>query len=419
MTDEFVPFTDFERFVKVSGPSYEPLKRALWYQLIGHTVRDEPIRIGDMVQLDTRFHLGIPLPPEYGKTSYIRAAEQVVQELPSNDVPNRNEDVIKPTSFHPESLVGRVDISYDEGDKMYHEQRGAFNHDYIVLDDCLQLLERNDEATRKARKYFQRATNPTIGDQNRITKPQSGVPRTEHLSYCPTFSSLLTFQPVFLTPDLYRTGFLRRFLIPLVSVRQDERWEGLSKESIGDESTDVDVIEGFIDLSFEGGEWTWEGDAYQTCVVGAKRVVEHARNESAVHPTIPGDFAATARNLLIKGSACQAANHGRREVKKKDVIRALKDFKELFVYYMDFIAHCLSDETGYSRIPSAAVEALTLAQDGQRVDEWKDMVQSVVSNGHLPKKYLEYLVEHDYLEVEKNGGGVAKLRVLKPSPVRY
>lgn len=412
-SDVVLSIDQFEPFVKVHGPSYKPLKTCLFYNLVGHTIRFRSILIGDMVRTDPRTPMGIALPPGRGKSAFIRAVRTVVSELPSRNenLDAQHEIVEEPNSFHPEALLGRAFYSRRKDGVYYEQVPGAFAADYIILDDCLPLLQSDDPANRDSRQKFQKALD-RIGE-NEVSKSQSGIPHSEQLRFIPNFTVLLCFQPEEVSGDLLKTGFTRRFLLPLVSIPDDEWYEGLSKRRIADPGHTQTIIDAFLALARPERRWKFDADITDAAMAFAKRLVAMGKEKSLIHPQVANGFTVSARDTLIRWSCCQAALRQRSEVHVHDCVQAYHDLQPVWVAHMNFLAHCLAGSRSYSRLDKDVLRSLALIEDGINVADWRELVRDFVGQHIEPHDHLRKLETYDYVK-RVNG----HIRLKRPCPIQ-
>jgi hypothetical protein len=136
------------------------------------------------------------------------------------------EKVTKPTSYHPEQLVGKV--VQKEGE--YHQIKGHLGDDILIFDDAIELVKSQKLFYCESRRYITTALDP-IG-KNLITKRQTGLSRRRTLRYYPTCSIQILLQPFTISGEVVKSGFSRRFLFLLPEIERSR--EIFSQKTLSD-----------------------------------------------------------------------------------------------------------------------------------------------------------------------------------------
>jgi hypothetical protein len=209
-------FDHLERATGLYGEPYKAIVKAIWYILNGQIVKERIVTLGE-IEVDCRMNFGFTLKSGKGK----KEVEDVITRV----CIGLGEKVTKPTSYHPEQLVGKV-IQKDEE---YHQIRGHLGDDILIFDDAIELVKAQKAFYRESRRYITTALDP-IG-KNLVTKRQTGIPREDTLQYYPTCSIQILLQPFGISDEVVKGGFFRRFLFLFPQIERCK--EIFSKKTLG------------------------------------------------------------------------------------------------------------------------------------------------------------------------------------------
>ncbi len=199
------------------GDSYRVAGKQVWYGTHGESIKRHIIKLGG-IKTDIRMNSAYIFPSGRGKNHIIHALDQICQKL--------GEKVSKPTSLHPEQLVGKVlRLDDKKGGTKYEQVKGHLADDALLLDDAIDVVRGNEPQYKESRKYIEKALDP-IGE-NGIEKRMVDTPREYALRYFPSCTIFLFFQPYPLPDEAILSGLFRRFIpiyIPMGGGNRDEEF---------------------------------------------------------------------------------------------------------------------------------------------------------------------------------------------------
>ncbi|NWG04951.1 MAG: hypothetical protein HXY44_19030 [Syntrophaceae bacterium] len=210
-------FNPLERAIGLYGKPYKGIIKAVWYVFHSQIVKERVVSLGE-IEVDCRMNFGFILKSGKGK----KEVEDIITKVCSG----LGEKVTKPTSYHPEQLVGKV-VQIEEE---YHQIRGHLGDDILIFDDAIELVKAQKAFYRESRRYIIKALDP-IG-KNLVTKRQTGILREDTLQYCPTCSIQILLQPFNVSGEVVTSGFFRRFLFLLPEIERSR--EIFSQKTLSD-----------------------------------------------------------------------------------------------------------------------------------------------------------------------------------------
>ncbi len=205
-------FDHLKRATGLYGEHLKPIIKAIWYVLHGQIIKEITPRLGD-IETDCRMNFAFVLPSGYGKKNIEDTIVRACEGL--------GEKVVKPTSYHPEQLVGKTLRLKDKEGVFYEHIKGHLADDVIIFDDAIDLVKGKEANYRESRKYLITALD-TIG-KNLLTKKMVNIPREEMLSYYPHCTAVLFYQPFILSEEIVLTGLFRRFLTQSLEFSDKDR----------------------------------------------------------------------------------------------------------------------------------------------------------------------------------------------------
>ena len=116
------------------GKGYKLPLKAIWYVLHGQIIKEKIVNLGE-VEDDCRMNFAFILQYSRGKKGIANVIKEVCKGL--------GETVTEPTSYHPESLVGKVIQKRKTGE--YLQIKGHLGDDILIFDDA---PERTLDGTR-------------------------------------------------------------------------------------------------------------------------------------------------------------------------------------------------------------------------------------------------------------------------------
>jgi hypothetical protein len=364
----------FRELIKVYGKSYEPVKKALFYSLIGNVLKPAQsskeavfpeitsdvlkhnmIRCGSIV-LDTRINLFIPMKSGHGKKAFEETTKRTMSELELKHA--------EPTSLHSEQLVGKT---------VYRNDRvilnlGYFSYDYLVVNEAIEFLTESHH--QDGRDYTNKALD-TIG-QNEVMKRAVDVLEGEEIRYNPVCSVMLFFQPLNLDSHLVTRGLLRRGVIPYIDTPTIERTQALfdSLFDTTDPETNEDNWKQWIvflkNLSDRKWNWVFQRETIEQVRKRVVDLVNQGMNRGRKSMAYTKIMMFDLRNLLLKMSAIQATCDGREDVKVYDVENAFLDLQTIWELQLNFVASKIDGEIDYqNHIKPKLRECLIILDDNK------------------------------------------------------
>lgn len=333
-TDHLPSYAAVNRAAALQGEEYVPVKKALWYQVVSMPMRQVIVEQGDAYN-DLRVHMAIPLPSGGGKKNIIHVLMQLFRE-------HRGRKAVKPTSYHPEQLVGKT-VKHGRKDPTYEEVPGHLAEDLVVIDEAIDLFRSSQEKYRESRNYLNEALDPY--GQNRITKRMTNLPRDKALSYQPDCNTALFFQPFAVGEEVLLQGTIRRFLIPYADFSPQMQLDGYEDrlredndrtrhEAIEELSQFLDQIESHV----EGiDRVTVASSAVDTLVRCHRELVYQgfAHSDKGKNYMRIVDYGLQDR--LLKFAGIQAIVHGRDEIMEPDIEQAYVDLADLFACNLEYV----------------------------------------------------------------------------------
>lgn len=344
----------FRELIKVYGKSYEPVKKALFYSLIGNALKpvnssneaglseitkdvlkQKMIRLGSIL-LDTRINLFIPMKSGHGKKAFEEAVKRTMKELKLKHA--------EPTSFHSEQMVGKT-VFRDKHDKGI-ANLGYFSCDFLVFNEAIEFLTEN--RFQDGRDYMNKALDP-IG-QNELMKKSVDALEGEEIRYHPVCTVAMFFQPLSFKHHLVTRGLLRRGLIPFIETPFAERIQALTTRL--KDTTDIEACEkkwvNFLKKTSER-KWNWKftEKAIEYVIKRTEHLVNQGMRRGRKSKAYTRIMMFDLQNFLLKMSAIQATCDEREEVRVSDVENAYNDLKVFWELQLNFIATKIRDEIDY------------------------------------------------------------------------
>lgn len=346
-------FHEFNSLTGLYGRHYLPILKARYYQLLGAIIQ-KPLRIGKLYT-DTRIHVAYPLPTEAGKNELIYS----IKELINSGIEKENGKTFtmsEPTSFHPESLIGKYievtdEIRNESTGRMKKikkrvENRGHLNNDLLDFDECTDLITGTKPEHKQAREILSKAENP-IGRNEVQKRLTEDLP--EHIvKYNPQCTNSYYFQPFKKIPEqAFLQGFLRRKLIPVGNIQpflnfadatsyNDKLTDlGFSRENY--KRTLIDFLERVRAFSNQDLDIVFSDDANELIHNYSLFLSEQARIHSEKISNFSKISKYTTLSHLVKMSAIISMSYGKQVVDKDCVCLAYMDLVEIFQNTLDFI----------------------------------------------------------------------------------
>lgn len=218
----------YKVLVGLRGESYRDVTKMMFYCIFANQLKYNFFTMDDK-KLDLRLPVLLMIKSGHGKKNYEYFCKKTIEGL--------GKTYTEPTSYHPEQFVGKVIEREDkDGDVSYQEIRGAFDADFIIIDEGHRLL--TDKKNEECLSYIRTALDP-IGS-NTIEKKQVNVPKEFALKYEPNCTICIFTQPITdVNEELLIRGSFRRFLILMCDTTLDERMNARRESEIFTAKEDV------------------------------------------------------------------------------------------------------------------------------------------------------------------------------------
>jgi hypothetical protein len=310
-------FGPLERATGLYGNPYKGIIKAIWYVLHGQIIKERIVSLGE-IEADCRMNFALIVKSGRGKKEIEDVITKVCRGL--------GEKVTKPTSYHPEQLVGKV--VYKEGE--YQQIKGHLGDDILIFDDAIDLVKAQKVFYRESRRYITQALDP-IG-KNLVTKRQTGIPREETLQYYPACSIQILLQPFNVSDEVVKSGFFRRFLFLFPEIERSK--EIFSQKTLSNgtlKSQALDTVLGHLKELREGGAsptLTFSKKAIERFNELHLLLVEFGEGYSKKVSSFTEMIDFALQNWFLKMIAILANSHKRNEASIFDVEMAFVDLLE-------------------------------------------------------------------------------------------
>jgi hypothetical protein len=326
-------FSLVEKAVGLYGETYRSIIKATWYILYSQPIREVIVHLGD-VKTDCRCNSIFVLPSGYGKKHIEVVIENTCEKL--------GERVSKPTSYHPEQLVGKTNRCDKKGEETSYEQvRGHLDDDMVIFDDATELVRGNEPLYRESRRYIIEALDP-IGD-NLVTKRLTGIPREQSLKYCPHCTIILFLQPYRLPEEVFLSGLFRRYFIHYKEFEDRNLGEEFSqkvKGQYGDRNEAISCIISHLKSLKDGSKATDFNFAPGVEGVFNKlhlSLVEFGKSFGTKASNFTESISFPLQNWLLKMAVILANSQGKKQVGAFEIEMAFVDLLEFLNSTFNFV----------------------------------------------------------------------------------
>ena len=292
-------------------------------------MRKRAVRLGD-VEVDCRFPVIFSMASGHGKKNL----ETVIVKA-CNDM---GDYVARPTSLHPEQLIGKTVRIERRGKVFYRKVYGHLADDIVIFDEGRNLISAKELIYQEDRRFLSIALDP-IGS-NEVSKRMVDVPREHTLTYSPDCTVVIFLQPFPLEEEAVLSGFFRRFLVLSLpfknELRETEfilRTQGTHKRNLHEFSNYLGEIREFS----EGCEIALSEEAKARFDALHIELVRFGKEYSYKIGCYTQIIAYTLQNLLLKMSAILAMSQKRNTVTERDLELAFCDLLEFLTGMFDFL----------------------------------------------------------------------------------
>ena len=341
-------YNQFKPLIKLYGKSYDPLKKAVFYSIIGSVIRDSKIVCSD-IEEDTRINLFVPLKSGHGKREVKEVIKKSIQKLGMN--------YCEPTSLHSEQLIGKT-ISNKKDESIIIQ--GHLADDYLVFEESSELF--TDKLYQETRDYIKIALDP-IG-HNEVYKKSVDTFKKNAVRYYPKCTVVFFFQPLPIDDKIVTRGLLRRGIILSINPLQSERVNAL-KQSL--ERTDLSEnwnqwLEFLGQLKNKDFNWVFSQEVKNKIKEKSLELIDKGNNNGKKAYSYTDIMFFSLRNLLIKMSCIQAAIKGREKIDVCDVEEAFKDLSQFWEIQLEFVIQKVKGDIDYMDMSKDEKSCLLILQ---------------------------------------------------------
>ncbi|EMR75579.1 hypothetical protein MBGDF03_00125 [Thermoplasmatales archaeon SCGC AB-540-F20] len=362
-------YSQFRPLIKLYGESYDPLKKAVFYSLIGSVICSNKIVCSDINE-DTRINLFVPLKSGHGKRE--------VKEVIKQSIQNVGLSYCEPTSLHSEQLIGKT-ISNKKDESIIN--KGHLSEDYLIFEESSELF--TDKTYQETRDYIKIALDP-IG-YNEVYKKSVDTFKKNAVKYCPRCTIVFFFQPLPIDDKVVTRGLLRRGIILSIDPLQGERYDALDQSLLdNDVSDDWNHWIEFLQM-LKAKEFNWEFDdgVKASIVTLSKELIKQGYQKGNKASAYTEIMFFSLRNLLVKMSCIQAAINRREMIIESDVDKAYADLSAFWDIQLEFVIQKVKGEIDYMDMTKEEKSCLLILQSSKCDSE---------DNNHLMiKEYVELI----------------------------
>jgi len=370
-------YDEFEPLIQLFGKSYDPIKRAVFYNLIGSVIKDNKIIFNNKL-LDTRINLFIPLKSGYGKGDIKHVIKKTIKSL--------NMSYYEPTSLHHEQLIGKTRRD-NKGNQMII--KGHLSNDFLVFEESTDLF--TDDDKKENRNYIKIALDP-IGN-NEVSKRNVDISKRKGVKYCPECTITFFFHPVRINNMTLKQGLLRRGLIIYVNPTDDERMLALidSNNSPNTKPNWSKWINFLNGINNKNVSWNFSKNAEKAIVENIVKIVKMGNIKGGNISRYSFMMSFTLKDFLIKMSCIQAAIHNRSTVEESDVDNAFKDLEVFWNLQLEYVINKVKGNFNY--------------EDNDDEDPWvKDCLNILLQNGCTSTKTDNMMIKGFKSDISKQLG---------------
>ena len=337
-TDHLQNFDHLGRATGLYGKPYKPIIKAIWYVLHAQILKERVVTLGD-IKTDCRMNFTFILRSGGGKKE--------IEDIITKVCTGLGEKVTKPTSYHPEQLVGKVVKERKTGE--YSQIKGHLGDDILIFDDAIELVKAQKAFYRESRRYIIKALDP-IGD-NLITKRPTGIPRRHALRYCPNCSIQILLQPFTISGEVVKSGFSRRFLFLLPEIEQSK--EIFSQKTLSDgtlKSQSFGIVLDHLKKLRESGaspQLTFSKEAIERFNELHLLLIEFGEGYSKKGSSFTEIIGFSLQNWFLKMIAILANSHKRTEASIFDVEMAFVDLLEFLDSNFEYVERKVQGSLDY------------------------------------------------------------------------
>lgn len=336
VTSHLKGFEYLDRGIRLQGEDYLPIKKAVWYQVFSTPLREKRVELGDILT-DLRVHIAFPMPSGSGKKNIIELEKTLLQR-------EMGYEVVKPTSYHPEQLVGKT-IRRGKKNPDYEQIYGHLDSNHMIIDEAIDLVRSTEQKMSQSRSYLNEALDPYM--RNTINKRATDIPKQHKLSYEPDLNTAIFFQPYIVGEEVVLQGTLRRFLLPYSNFSPQPQIEGYENRVQG--GKDMSLAEATSNLQRLVEETSENADSLSVNFLqvdsGLKEKFSElhrnlvfqgfAHSDKGKNYTRIIDF--SLQDTLLKMAGIQALVSGHDMVKEEDLEKAYIDLADFLACNLEYV----------------------------------------------------------------------------------
>jgi hypothetical protein len=338
----------FKPLIKLYGESYDPLKRAVFYSIIGSVICSNKITCSDINE-DTRINLFVPLKSGHGKREVKEVIKQSMQSIGLS--------YCEPTSLHSEQLIGKT-ISNNKDEPIIN--KGHLAEDYLIFEESTELFI--EKIYQETRDYIKIALDP-IG-YNEVYKKSVDTFKQNAVKYFPQCTIVFFFQPLPIDDKIVTRGLLRRGIIISIDPLKGERYDALDQSLLENDISDdwTKWIEFLQMLKEQRFNWEFSDEVKARIGSLSKELIMEGYQKGNKASAYTEIMFFSLRNLLLKMSCIQAAKDGRYKLIESDVEQAYIDLSIFWDIQLEFVINKVKGEIDYMDMTKEEKSCLLILQ---------------------------------------------------------
>jgi len=392
-------YSIFHPLIKLYGESYEPIKRAVFFSIIGAVLCDNKISCSD-IQDDTRLNLFVPLKSGYGKREIKEVIKQSINQV--------GLCYCEPTSLHSEQLIGKT-VSDKDGKSEVN--KGHLADDYLVFEEATELF--TEKYNQETRDYLKIALDP-IGS-NEVYKKSVDTFKENAVRFIPRCTVVFFFQPLSIDDEIVTKGLLRRGIILSVDPNKGERYAALDKSFDEKDVSNnwIQWIDFLKELRTQKFLWSFDEEVKIRINELTKELLLEGFEKGNKASSYTDIMFFTLRNLLVKISCIQTALNGRDKLVVSDVDYAYMDLSSFWKMQLDFVVQKVKGDMDYQDLTNKEKSCLLILMDNGCCSEGssnlmiKQFIEKISSSidctEESAKHYYYGLKESEYIHSRQIG----------------
>lgn len=354
-TDHLPYFDSFSQISLLEGKEYKPILKGVYFLVLGRlaTTYIKRVSVGEL-RTDLRIHGTIPLSSGQGKKNIKITIKRILDKL--------NYEGHVPTSMHPEQFIGKVINRGTNKKPEWIQNEGYLSRDYVIIDECYNMLMSKDQNIQDTRKNFRIAKDP-IGE-NLVEKKSvdNTFDEDEMIRYCPEVVSVQFLQPKSLPPEIVEEGDFRRDLILYVKgISSRDKTKDYSNRLLksDDSSEHISTFTDFckmISKDLANKKIQFTNEAVKRLIELHSTIVQQGffHSEKGANFSKMVDF--TLQDFLVKLSSLIGIANKTYTITPEIVELAFTDLFEFFHMQLDFVNEKVRGQLDYGEGWKGAVD---------------------------------------------------------------